>query len=182
MKIITSNPVMYEADPLATQNEYWLMIDGQNDIQVRHFQAWANKNHGTGLKINGKWNKATRTEYAKFGAGWEKVFTEQFPDYVATSPTGEKRAGKLWDKATNAWVGARDSGLLQQGLEALGINIDTGTPPPTYVANPVPPAPEQPGSPAPKKNKGIGTVLIAFVVIVAGYFVYSTITKKGNTK
>ena len=143
MKVYTRNPVIFEADPLAPQNEYWIMIDGSNDNQVRHFQTFAN-DLGTTLKVNGKWNKDTKNAYAKHGSTWEKEYKKLFPDYTTTSPSGEKQAGKVWDHATNAWVAARDSGLLQKGLDALGINWNTQQAQPPLVTNPTAPSPEAP--------------------------------------
>tara|TARA_R110000751_G_scaffold102580_2_gene197248 strand:+ start:2089 stop:2649 length:561 start_codon:yes stop_codon:yes gene_type:complete len=181
MKIITNQPVKFEADPLAASNEYWLMIDGKNDIQVRHFQAWANKEHGTGLKVNGRWNKGTRTEYAKLGSEWEKVFKTAFPDYVSTSPSGESRSGQLWDSAKGVWVTARETGLLQQGLDALGINFDTNSIQPPQPA-PIGPVPEAPPAPAPKPKKiSILSFVIPIAVILGGYFIYTKVTGTKST-
>jgi hypothetical protein len=184
MKIITNKPVQFEADPLAASNEYWLMIDGKNDIQVRHFQAWANKEKGTGLKVNGRWNKGTRTEYAKYGSEWEKVFSSAFPDYVTTAPDGTRKQGQLWDKAKGVWVGARDSGLLQQGLDALGIKFDTGAIPPPALPDQYAPAPEDPPEdPAPKKKTSVMSFIIPMALILGGYFIYTKVKgSKGNKK
>ena len=176
MKICTRNPVIFEADPLAPKNEYWNMIDGSNDNQVRHFQTFAN-DQGASLKINGKWNKDTKNAYAKHGSAWEKAYSKLFPDYTTTSPSGEKQAGKVWDHATNAWVAARDSGLLQKGLDALGLNWNTQQAPPPLVTSPTAPTPEIPDTPGPVA-KFWPTALIVAGSSVAVFLIYKKLTRK----
>ena len=129
MRIITNHPVYTEAQPLSSANEYWNMIDGSNDLQVRHFQVWANAKKQSDLKVNGRLNTKTKNAYAAFGPEWDKVYKNAYPNLSTTNPQGQKEKGKLWDSTKNAWVMARDSGLLQKGLDALGIDFKLPTEP-----------------------------------------------------
>ena len=129
MNIITNHPVYTEANPLSPENEYWDNIDGSNDLQVRHFQHWSNAKKSAGLKVNGKLNNKSKNAYAAYGTEWEKDYKKAYPNLSTTNPSGVKQDGKLWDSVKNQFVNARDSGLLQQGLDALGLKYTLPTAP-----------------------------------------------------
>jgi hypothetical protein len=131
MRVITNHPVITEENPFSPENEYWNQIDGTNDLQVRHFQVWANSKKQSDLKINGRLDKKTKNAYAAFGPEWEKVYKQAYPNLSTTNPQGQKVKGKLWDSTKKAWVTARDTGLLQKGLDALGIDYTLPTAPPS---------------------------------------------------
>ena len=177
MKVLTTHPIIH----YSTQNdldmimEQFASIDGKNEVQVKHFQIYANKK-GAKLKVNGKWDNKTRTAYARFGAEWERVFAAAYPNYTIASPDGKTRAGAFWDKVKNAWVTAKEMGLVDQGLAALGqqgINV-----PP--VDQNVPPVEETFTDPTPTevgKHKWYWTFLLVAGVAVVGYVVVKKISK-----
>ena len=134
MKIITNHPVITEANPFSPENDYW-SIDGSNDLQVRHFQVWANTKKSAGLRLNGRLDRKTKNAYAAFGTEWDKEYKKAYPNLSTTNPQGLKKEGKLWDSTKNVWITARDSGLLQQGLDALGLNYQLPTGPPAADLN-----------------------------------------------
>jgi len=131
MKIVTDRNVITVSSQAELNNymEEFASINGNNDVQVRSFQLFANSK-GEKLRVNGKWNSQTRTAYAKFGAEWEKFYAKQNPSYSPSSPDGKTRAGYFWDKLKNVWIAAADAGLIDQGLNAVSpeSEINTGTP------------------------------------------------------
>lgn len=177
MRVITTHPIVH----YSTQNELDMImeqfasIDGQNEVQVKHFQIYANKK-GAGLKVNGKWDNKTRTAYARYGAEWERVFAAAYPNYQISSPSGQTRAGAFWDKVKNAWVTAKEMGLVDQGLAALGqqgVNV-----PP--VDQNVPPVDEtilNTKADETEKHKWYWTFLLVTGIAVVGYVVVKKISK-----
>lgn len=190
MRVITTSPVRKQFDPSPTNDEYWIMIDGTNDLQVRHFQVWANNKKNAGLKVNGRMTTKTKNAYAAFGTEWLQDYKKAYPNLSTTNPQGQKVKGKLWDKTKNAWVVARDSGLLQQGLDALGINYQLPTAPVQNTAVPtstiqnvqtsVNDLDDELGKE--KSKKFIKQVIIFSLVIVGGYVGYTLLSKKRKAK
>jgi len=172
MRVITTHPIInYSSqDELNSLMEEFSSIDGKNEVQVKHFQIYANKK-GAKLKVNGKWDKNTRTAYARFGSEWEKVFAAAYPNYTIQSPDGKKRAGAFWDKVKNAWVAAKDAGLVDQGLAAISQqNV------PPASSNDLPLIDDVKIDDSKKMNPFLTVLLVAGVAVV-GYVVYKKIAK-----
>jgi hypothetical protein len=181
MKIITTHPVYTEASPLAPQNEYWDNIDGSNDLQVRHFQHWSNAKKSAGLKVNGKLNNKSKNAYAAYGSEWEKDYKKAYPNLSTTNPSGVKQDGKLWDSVKNQFVNARDSGLLQQGLDALGLKYTLPTAPESNLSTGSEPANliEPEGQKEDKNSsKTFVTIALTAGVIIGGFFLLKTFKVK----
>lgn len=180
MRIITTHPITTYTTPaeLQAEMEEFANIDGNNEVQVKHFQIYANKK-GAKLRVNGKWTSKTRTAYARFGSQWEKVFKQAYPNYQVTSPTGKRRSGAFWDTLKNVWVTAVDTGLLDQGLAAVsnqGIDV-----PPVQDLPPVDDTPpitfDDSVNDEVKKHKWWLTLIVITGVAVGGYVVYKKIAK-----
>lgn len=191
MRVITNRHIDYVAgaDNLNAEMERYASIDGKNDVQVKHFQLWANKSKGAKLKVDGKFRKDDRTAYARYGSEWEKVFKKQYPSYKVSAPDGTRKAGALWNSIKNVWVSAKESGLVDQGLDMLaqrGVNVPRVDPnAPTIPVDPKAPTipvdtsfpPEEEKDKEKDKHNGWITGLIVVGVIVGAYVIIKKIKK-----
>lgn len=182
MRVITTHPIkeVNSRAALGNELEWYSSIDGKNEVQVKHFQIYANKK-GAGLKVNGRFDRKTRTAYARLGSEWERAFKAAYPNYQITSPTGKRRSGAFWDTLRNVWVAAVDSGIVDQGIQAIADSTGARPPMPAPVSTPTPDVtPEvldETTKDTTKGSKGWLWALGIVAVSIGGYVAYKKLKK-----
>lgn len=125
MRVITNNPIQYSS-ACGCSSSFEGSFDSSNSSHVKEFQNYANSK-GAKLVVDGKWGALTQAEWSKYGKEFRKA--NKPASSATTTPVSEPtpaqvekqaKKGLAWDKVKKGWVSAKDSGVLQKGLDVVG--------------------------------------------------------------
>jgi hypothetical protein len=116
-------------------------------------------------------DKSPSDMYYNFNPGAIAMSAQNAAQNASQYQSSQAGKGLTWDKAKGAWVKAKESGLIDKGMQLFGGLFGKGKPkgkPPISTGGNTRP-------PTKKKDKGMSTttiVLIGVGVLVAGFAIY----------
>jgi hypothetical protein len=168
MNIVTRNPIIVGGKRVSQPSKY-LSFDASTATksQIMDFQTWAVQNKVADLKVDGIAGDKTKAAIKMYGNDYDNRFapkrtTTSTP--TATEVAANTKKGLTYDKALNAWVKAKDSGLLDKAKGLLGLG---GAPTETGGDMPLPEEEEKKWSTGAKVGVAVGGALVLGLIIYA---------------